>query len=91
MSGAIDIARQPTPPVRQSVHANDFDSLIGSQTEVLLDGVPQSTVISYDCEAGTVQRYQTNAEGQVMLDSAWETMLEETLTGTVTVRWKAGQ
>lgn len=83
-------AREGQPPLRNSVAMceTDADWEVASATEILLNGAVVSQVISYDCEAGTVERYVTDESGRLVLDSAREEALRETLTGTVTARWR---
>lgn len=58
---------------------------ISAQIDVLLDGEPQSNVIAYDIDAGTVTRFTGSTDGMVSLKRAKDPANHERLTGTVTV------
>lgn len=75
------------PPQALDVGDAGFDPEIGRRVEVLLDGEVRDHIISYDCRAGTIERYVCKADGQVCIEN--DEAAKETLTGDVTVRWRA--
>jgi homogentisate 1,2-dioxygenase len=84
----------PTPPRRYSVEQDvqKPDALrIGRFIEIVLDEKRQDHVISYDVDAGTVDRFVTDADGRVVLNAKGDEIRVETLHGAVEVRWKDEQ
>lgn len=77
------------PPNRQSVDDPDFDPSVGARTLIYLDGTLQKEASAYDCDAGTVTRPVVDAEGRLQLTPSRDAILQEVVTGTVTVEWKA--
>lgn len=61
---------------------------IAQHMSIFLDGVEQRDVISYDCNAGTVERCKTNADGDIYVEPGTDDVAVETLKGVVTVEWK---
>lgn len=76
------------PPQSYSVRSKTFDPAIGRQLAVSLDGKEIDQVISYDCGLGQILRYQTDSDGQMMLNEAKDEVLTEVLEGQVTVAWQ---
>lgn len=75
------------PPRRHSVADLEVSGLRG-RLLVRLDGVEVGKVRAYDCDAGTVTKMVTDAEGRPLRNAERTNVLEETLSGTVTVEWK---
>lgn len=81
-------AGRPHPPLRSTVGEPGYDHEVSMRTEILFDGQPASKVISYDCEAGTLTRFVTDAVGKIQLNEGRADARRETLSGKVEVRWK---
>lgn len=64
------------------------DARIGPKLEVFLDGSPVTNCISFDVEAGVIERIQTDADGKILVDWAAGEAKRETLRGHVEVRWR---
>lgn len=80
--------RPELPPARLSVKDQAFPRFrrFGPIT-VMLDGIEQSHCFAYDCEAGWIDCYCTDAEGKILLDMAKAEAATQRLTGLVTVAW----
>jgi hypothetical protein len=76
------------PPRRYSVNRPGFDPSIGKRVKVLLDGIEQSLVVEYDCALGLVDRFVTDADGQIQLTADRKHARRELLRGEVTIEWK---
>ena len=74
------------PPVRSSVDDPHIDWGIAQRTAIFLDGIEQRQVLSYDCEIGTLERYATRPDGNLIIDG--DDLRVEHLTGVVSVGWK---
>lgn len=74
------------PPVRSSVDDPHIDWSIASRTMIFLDGIEQRQVLSYDCAAGTLERYATGPAGNLIIKG--DELRVENLTGVVSVGWK---
>jgi hypothetical protein len=70
-------------------HNIDTDGLPewGPHVDILLDGVVQTGVISFDCDACTICRNKTTENGHYIIDG--EEILREQLHGEVIVQWKS--
>ena len=74
------------PPQRMSVDDPDYDPVLGSQLEVLLDGERLPGCFLYDCDAGVVVVEVLDARGRPRF--ADDEYLREARRGEVTVRLK---
>lgn len=75
------------PPLRQDVNDPNYDYDVGCKTEILLDGVPQQNVISYDVGRGILSKYAVDDSGMLIMSG--DGVLIENLSGVVSVRWRA--
>lgn len=62
----------------------DFNEF-ASRVDILVDGEPQTKVIAYDIEAGTVTRFIGQAAGSISLKRARDPANHDVVTGKVTV------
>jgi hypothetical protein len=80
------------PPPRRYDYRRDMERFpearIGHRIRVLLNGFEVSKVRRYDVDAGTVVRLQTDALGQVMLNSKRDGVLDQELRGSVKAEWR---
>lgn len=78
----------PALPKKLSVSDSWYKVYHGDGIAVYLDGVEQRFVVSYDMEAGTIERYKPRTDGQfdIAHDEQGDAyFVTEQLTGAVTV------
>lgn len=73
-------------PPRLSVNDPDFDPRVSCELEIRLNGVLQDCVLSYDLEAGIVERLERGATGEYVIDHTRGKAATEIVHGDVTVR-----
>lgn len=56
---------------------------IGHDLDIFVDGVEQTSVVSYDCNAGTVTRHKRDANDRYIVEG--DEIALEAITGTVEV------
>lgn len=75
-------------PRAYSIGQRDYNPELARRLLVKLDGKPQTRVLAYDADAGTVTRIVTNEDGVMQIDHEADAVKRETLTGHVTVEWR---
>jgi hypothetical protein len=79
------------PPRRYSV-ADDLrlpaGERIGPRLAVLLNGNVVTRVIAYDCDAGEIERYEEDENGEVRVNRRTGQAMRETLRGNVMACWR---
>jgi len=84
MTDALAIFRNP--PSRLSINEPGYDHNLGRAIEVWLNGYEQKSVLSYDCDAGVVERYAMRGFGEFVRED--DDLKREVVGGDVRVRWK---
>lgn len=85
MTDALDIPRAGS--CRSS--DPDYDPVlvrIGRRIVIEVDGVAVDHVIAYDCDEGRVRQLRCNGHGKPYVESG--KAAEQTLRGSVSVRWR---
>lgn len=77
------------PPRQYSIGRPDYDPEAGRRLAIYVDGAEQQHVIAYDCQAGTVLKNKTDADGRVILNDAKDEVVRETVRGDVIVKWRS--
>lgn len=78
------------PPIRYCVDdelARHPQYRIARRITVRLNGTPVMRVISYDCVAGTIERYEEDESGHIRINRRTGAPMVETLKGRVSVHW----
>lgn len=76
-----------SPPRRSSVHDVDFDFDAAARLAIYLDGQLQTSVVSYDMDAGELVRHVL-VDGRPQKHPERDEVWTETVKGSVTVEWK---
>lgn len=79
------MVRDTDPPARLTPAEISTNPAV-HRVEVALDGVPQPDFVSYDAQAGWVERYRRDERGFHVFKG--ETFATERVAGVVEVRWK---
>lgn len=72
-------------PARYSVDQDDYDPDLGARLLIKLNGAEQDRVVEYDAEAGWVDRVETDAAGEIVIDQFRGTVSIERMSGLVEV------
>lgn len=73
-------------PTRLSVNDPSYDRRIGRDLEIRLNGVLQDSVVSYDLDAGMIERVERDVSGAIVVDHSQGKAALEIVHGDVTVR-----
>jgi hypothetical protein len=76
------------PPHRWSCRDPRYNPATGSRLAIFLDGVGQRKVIAYDVALGKILRFAVGADGKHIRHPVTNAVVEETVRGTVTVKWR---
>ena len=84
----IDAPPRAMSTSKENPHYRSDVFKIGYMLDIWLDGRRVSRVISYDCDAGTIERHQTDRDGEYVIDRVRQKLKTEILHGVVSVTWR---